>query len=360
MIPEMSLRIDKVRKRMAELRLDAFLIRSLVNIRYLFGFTGSNAIALITSDLCYFVTDRRYSLQAEQEVKGAEILIGRQDLYAELKEKDILKSQMRLAIEALHLTVKEFLHLKKLFPKVQIVGSEHIVEQIASIKDADEIEQIQRAGQICGRVLRDLHSLIKPGVRELEISAEISYRSRIYGSERDPFEPIVASGARSALPHGISSTKEINNGEFIIVDFGAVVHGYAADFTRTFFTGEPTKKHRDIANAISNTLQIAQEKLKPGMSGQELDKLAKDYLLQTEYGKTFTHSLGHGLGLEVHALPRIGEKSKDLLRPGQVVTLEPGVYLPGFGGCRVEDDFLIQEAGVQNLTPFPRELICVN
>ncbi|MFQ5863834.1 MAG: M24 family metallopeptidase [bacterium] len=355
----MHQRIDRVRKRVTQFGLDAFLITSLANIRYLFGFTGSNGIALITSDLCFFVTDRRYSLQSKQQVHDAEILIGKQDLLAELKKKDLFNSQTKLGFEAMHLTVKGFTHLKKTFPEVKLVASERIVERIASVKDPEEIDSIRQAAVICGKVFDEILAFIKPGMRELDISAELSYRTKLHGSEKDPFEPIVSSGIRSALPHGTSSDKRLDIGELVILDFGAVVNGYAADFTRTVVMGDPTQKQMEMAEVVVEALQLSQEATTPGIVGKKLDGVARDCLKQRGYAQFFMHALGHGLGLEVHGLPRIGELSDDPVEVGNVIALESGVYLPEVGGVRIEDDFVVREEGVENLTPFPRELVSV-
>lgn len=340
-------------------KLDAFLVSSLVNLRYLFGFTGSNALALITPDTCFFFTDRRYTQQVREEVAAADIIIAQRDLISELKNLDLMSEPLRLGVEAMHLTVKDFTHLKKTLPGVKLVASERFVEKIASVKDAEEIENIRQAGAICGKVLDEIKPLIKPGVTELDISAEISYRAKRHGSERDPFEPIVASGPRSALPHGISSSKGLASGELVIIDFGAVIHGYAADFTRTVLLGEFTDPQAAWARWVEQALEKAEHAAKPGIEGRELDAVARHFFSQHECDDFFQHSLGHGLGLDVHELPRIGERSQDKLAVGNVITLEPGLYLAGVGGIRIEDDFAVTGEGLENLTPYPREVVRV-
>lgn len=352
-------RVDRVRERLAAHNLDALLVSSPTNIRYLFGFTGSNAIALITSDPCFFITDRRYAQQSQQQVTQASICIAQNDLFAELANIPFIRPGMRIGIEAAYLTVKQYNALRKQFPNVKLLASERIVEGIASVKDADEIASIRKAADICKRVFEEVYSLLKPGISELEISAEISYRTRRLGSEKDAFEPIVASGRRSALPHGISSQKTISAAELVIIDFGAVVNGYAADLTRTVVVGKMTEKQRHLARAVLDALTHAESAAKPGMTGWQLDAVARDTLKGHGLGEYFQHSLGHGLGLNVHELPRLGETSQDVLQPGQVFTLEPGVYLPDVGGVRIEDDFLMTKHGVENLSAFNREVVCV-
>ena len=355
----MKQRLEKLRKRIEQYELDAFLVSSLSNIRYLFGFTGSNAIALITSDLSFFITDRRYDQQASEQVVNAEIKIAKKDLLSVLKEINPLRNEAKLGIEAIHLKVSEYFQLKKILPNIKLIPSERIVEKISNVKDADEVVHIKAAANICKKVFAEIISLIKPGLSEIEISAEISYRTKLQGSEKDPFEPIVASGLRSALPHGISSSKKLQVGDLVIIDFGAIRNGYAADFTRTVVLGKLSSKQKEMAAVVEDALEQAEAAAKPGIIGKELDRVARDSMYRRGYKKYFQHSLGHGIGLDVHGLPRIGEFSNDLLEIGNVITLEPGVYLPEFGGVRIEDDFVVTKNGVENLTEFSREVMCV-
>lgn len=352
-------RIENLRKLLLKHKLDAFLVSSPIHLRYLFGFTGSNSLAVVLPEQCFFITDRRYVQQAEEQITEAEVRIAQQDLIAELKSIDFLHRQIRLGIEAMYLTVKEFTHLKKILSEVKIVASERLVERIASIKDTDEIANVRKAGAICGKVLEEITPLLKSGVTELDISAEISYRTKRHGSERDPFEPIVASGKRSALPHGISSPKVMNSGELIIIDFGTVVNGYAADFTRTVALGELNEQQQLWTQLVQQALERAEEAAQPGMSAKALDAVARDFFREHECDTFFQHSLGHGLGLDVHELPRVGERSPDTLAAGNVITLEPGLYSTEIGGVRIEDDFAVSETGLENLTPFPREVVRV-
>ncbi len=354
----MRQRIEKLKERIRHFQLDALLITSLANLRYLFGFTGSSAIALVASDLCFFVTDRRYINQAKMQVHGAELLFAIQDLFGELK-KIKLKTGMKVGVEAIHLSVKNYSHLKKTFPEIHWVATERVVERIASLKEPDEVASIRRAADLCGKIYLDLLPLIEPGMRELDISAEISYRCRRNGSERDPFEPIVASGKRSALPHGISSSKMLEGGDSVILDFGAVIDGYAADVTRTVVVGESTAQQKEMARIVEAALRLAESMAKPGIAGKQLDAVVRDFMKQNGYSDFFQHSLGHGLGLEVHGLPRIGELSEDSLETGNVVALEPGIYVPEVGGVRFEDNYVVHTSGVENLSRFSRELVSV-
>lgn len=355
----MKQRVERLRERLQHHNLNALLVSSLTNIRYLFGFCGSNAIALVASDLSFFITDRRYTLQASQQVHGAEIVIAKKDLYAELKKIVSPEAGYKIGVEAMHLSLKDFTQLKKALDSVKLVASERLVERISAVKDAQEIEDIRQAATICTAVFNETLPLIKPGISELDISAEISYRAARRGSERDPFEPIVASGVRSALPHGMASRKKIAAGDLVILDFGATMNGYAADFTRTVIVGEASPEQRKMADAVAAALDAAEQATKPGVGGKELDGVARSVLAEKGLGEYFQHSLGHGLGLNVHELPRIGERSQDVLAAGNVVALEPGVYLPEVGGIRIEDDFVLTSDGAENLTPISREVVCV-
>ena len=352
-------RLTLLRQAILELKLTAFLISSTSNLRYLFGFTGSNGIGLITHEQVFFVTDWRYREQAKQEVHNAEILITFRDLIGELKERGAMQAVGRLGFESHHLNFRMFSHLRKTFPNVRLVATEHVVEKIAVRKIPAEIEAIRRAIEISVKVWDEVLPLIKPGVRETDIAAEMSYRGRKLGADRDAFEPIVASGARSALPHGLSSKKMLEAGDMVIIDFGFVADGYPSDITRTIAIGEPDERLKKAYQHVRRANELAQERIRPGYKGKEFDKIVRDYLSEHGLGEAFSHSLGHGLSMDVHALPRMGPTSDDLIPEGAVVTLEPGVYLPDLGGIRIEDDVLVTETGCEVLTPIPRELLCV-
>lgn len=352
-------RIARLRNRLAELKVDAILVSHLPNIRYLFGFTGSNAIGLIGQRLCHFITDRRYIQQSVEQVTNAEITIARKDLYAEL-EKLLRGSGLGVvAVEAQYLSVQNYFNTKKRLPGIKLVASERVIERIASVKTECELEDIREAARICCQVYERVVEQVKVGVSELDISAELSYRSKREGSEKDPFEPIVASGLRSALPHGISSHKKIVSGELVVMDFGATVNGYAADFTRTLVVGAPNEKQASMAAVVKGAIEQAECQARAGLTGKQLDAVARDYISEQGYGEYFQHSLGHGLGLNVHELPRVGDLSNDPLEIGNVITLEPGVYLPDIGGVRIEDDFVLTKSGAENLTPVSRGLLSV-
>ena len=350
-------RLETLRRRIREHNLDALLVSSLPHIRYLFGFTGSNALAIIDHESATLVTDRRYTLQAAQQVSGAEVFIVQKDLYGELQDVSILKSLSKVGVESHYLTARQYFLLREKLPHVELLSTENLVEKIAAIKDSSEVENIRGAARICVSVFEEICLMVRPGLRELDISAELSYRAMRAGSERDPFEPIVASGERSALPHGISSNKVLHAGDLVIMDFGATLNGYAADFTRTVVLGEPATGQLVIMHTVEQALDLAEQTARPGMPARDLDAAARRHIASAGFGQSFQHSLGHGLGLNVHEMPRISEFSNDTLRPGNVIALEPGIYVAGLGGVRIEDDFLVTPDAVENLTPIAREVI---
>jgi Xaa-Pro aminopeptidase len=279
---------------------------------------------------------------------------------AAFKERQILKGGDRLGFEAPHLSFRLFTHLRKLFTNVKLTATEQIIEKIAVSKSAGEIAKIKQAAAMACAVWDQVLPLLRSDAMEAEIAAEILYRARKLGSETEAFEPIVASGPRSALPHAHSSRRRLQAGDFVVIDYGCVVGGYAADVTRTIAVGEPPAELRRAYDAVNEACKLACEAARPEIKGKELDEVARQYLESCGYKEQFSHSLGHGLGLDVHSLPRIGPDSNDVIPANAVITIEPGVYFPGLGGVRIEDDLLITEAGSEVLTPMSRELFVVD
>ncbi|KAA3620002.1 MAG: aminopeptidase P family protein [Calditrichaeota bacterium] len=350
-------RLEQLRALMQKSDIGAFVITSLPHLRYLFNFSGSSGIAILTNEKSVLVTDNRYREQAKTEVKNAEIRIATRGLFIPVRDIGLIKPEMKIAFEAAHLTFERFSQLHKTFPQNTLIDTENAIERIVMSKQPIELERTRKACEISCRVFPEILPLIKPGVRECEIAAELSYRIRLAGADKDAFEPIVASGWRSALPHGIASDKKLDYGELIVIDFGCNWQGFNSDITRTVALGEPSIELRAMYDAVKEANIRARNSAKPGMPAVELDTVARQYLASIGYTAEFSHSLGHGLGIDVHSLPRIGPKSKDKIVAGSIITIEPGLYKSGIGGVRIEDDLYIGEEHNELLTPLDRELL---
>lgn len=350
-------RISSLRADFAEMKIDAFLITFQPHLRYITGFSGSNGIALVTRDNAYLLTDGRYATQVKKETSGWKISITAQDLFDKLKEEKLLRPQMRIGFDGNTLVFTSYKRLKKIFPKVVFLPKVDTIERIAIRKDQYEIESIKRAVEITDSVFVEILPQLKPGVSELDIAAEISYRHKIHGAEGDGFAPIVVSGAKGALPHGKPSEKKIKKGEMVTLDFGSVYNGYHSDLTRTVGIGSLSGESKKIYNTVLEAQLKAIESAKAGIAAKELDRIARDYINKKGYGKYFKHSLGHGIGLQIHEQPRLSVLSKAVLKNGNVVTIEPGIYIPESGGVRIEDDIVITDGYPEILNKSPKDLI---
>jgi len=350
-------RLDALRTKLSSYRLDALLVTFLPHVRYLTGFSGSNGICIISKTGRVFLTDGRYRLQVREEVRGLRVMVTSDSLLKTAVQKGVFPKRGKIGFESQYLTVAELKNLKKLLPNVRWVPTSGLVESLATVKDNTEIALIKKAVAITDTVFAKLLRIIKPGVRELEVAAEITYLHRMEGAEADAFEPIVASGKRGALPHARASGKKIAGGELVTIDMGGRYQGYHSDLTRTVAVGTPSAKARRIYQVVSDAQQLAIDAAGSGISGKALDAVARTYIKKRGYGKYFNHSLGHGLGLQIHEQPRVSVLSKDTLVSGNVVTIEPGVYIPGVGGVRIEDDVVIRNGYCEVLNTAPKELM---
>lgn len=349
-------RVALLREKMAELTIDALVISNLTNLRYLTGFSGSNAVGVLTQTAFFLVTDRRYRDQAQLEVTNAEIHICEKKLFQPIQSERMLAGCGRIAFESLHLPFRSFSHLREIAPDARFVATENLIEKITTIKLPEEIEKIREACRLADAVWEAFVPKIRAGATELELAAELYYLTYRAGAEAHAFEPIVASGWRAALPHAHASRKKLESGELLVVDFGCAVGGFKSDITRTAVLGEPGAEQRKMYAAVKAAADIAFAAATSGMQAEDLDRMAREHLAASGYASAFSHSLGHGLGLAVHELPRIGQSSKDTLPAGCVFTIEPGVYIPELGGVRIEDDVLLSETGPERLTSSNREL----
>jgi Xaa-Pro aminopeptidase len=352
-------RLSALGARLADERLDGVVLTSLANIRYLTGFSGSSAIAVAMQSEIWLITDFRYETQVADEVGDiARVRIEPVSLWTGLWDMlQKVPSIEMLGFESAHLLHRDFQRLLSDGTRWQWRPQLNLVEDLRESKDDDEVALIVEAGAIATNALTRTLPSVHAGMTELEIAGVLEKALRDEGSEEAPFPPIVASGPRSALPHAKASARVVNRGEFLLIDFGAQHGGYCSDVTRTFVLGEPTPEQRDVYAIVRDANHIAAHSIRVGMTGAAADGLARSYIERCGYGEAFGHSLGHGLGLEVHEAPRLARTAESALRAGSVVTIEPGIYRPGWGGVRIEDDVHLSANGPQILTNFSRELI---
>lgn len=350
-------RVLKLRKAMQESQLEAFLVTSPINRRYMTGFTGSAGYVLITLEQAYLLTDFRYMTQAPQQAAGYTVVehaAKPMSTVKELLDKEGIKS---LGFEQDLVTFSTYGVYSEQLKPVSLVPVSGLVEKLRIYKDENEIAIMQRAADLADSTFSHILNVIKPGMTEREVDLEMEFFMRKNGATSSSFDTIVASGERSAMPHGVASNKVIETSDFVTFDFGALLDGYCSDLTRTIAIGNPADKLLEIYDIVLEAQLHTLEHIKPGMTGREADALARDIITKYGYGDQFGHSTGHGLGMEVHESPRLSKLSDDILEPGMVVTVEPGIYLPGIGGVRIEDDVVITESGIRLLTHSNKELL---
>jgi len=354
-------RLAKLQRTVRDHGLDALLITHLPHIHYLIGFSGSNGLLIVPAQgKPHFFTDFRYKSQVKNEVAGAKISIVDRErtLLDAIVEKQLFSDYDSLGFEEAHIQYHVYDFLRKKFRHLKLVPKREMVESLTMIKTEEEIGAIRKAAEIGDQVFNLVIDIIKPGMTEREVAAEISYHTKRLGAERDAFNVIVASGERSALPHGVASDKKIKKGELVTLDFGCVHKGFNSDMTRTVAVGKISTELQKIYEIVRAAQQRAIDKVQPGMTGRELDSVARDYITLHGYGSKFGHGTGHGLGIEVHELPYIAQRGERFkLEPGHVFTIEPGIYIEGLGGCRIEDDVVVRREGSEVLTTAPKELL---
>lgn len=329
---------------------------STYNRRYVTNFTGSAGAALILSDNAYFITDFRYVEQAKSETSGYDIIQHNRSLIEEVANIVNESKIGKLGFEKDHITYSTWEKLDQSI-EAETVPVSNMIEQLRMVKSEEEINTIKEAAKIADNAFTHILNYMKPGVAELDIANELEFFMRKNGAASSSFDIIVASGKRSALPHGVASDKLIESGDFVTLDFGALYQGYVSDITRTVAVGNPSEKLTEIYQIVLEAQVQAVDQIKPGMTGRDADAIARDYIREKGYGDNFGHSLGHGIGLEVHEGPGLGSRSETTLVPGMVVTVEPGIYLPEIGGVRIEDDIVMTQYGNETLTHSPKELI---
>jgi Xaa-Pro aminopeptidase len=354
----------RLQSQLAPQRLDGLLIIHPPNIRYLCGFTGSAGAIVVTESKSLFFTDGRYKEQAGVEVKGARIVVARKSPLAAagewLAENAKKLGVKTLGIEAEHLSVADRSRLAMaLSSGLRLRSAPPLIEQARMIKDGDEIDRLRAAVLVGASLFDAVLKAMRPGVKEAEVAAKVEYAARRAGAEGMSFDTIIASGPRSALPHGRASEAAIPANGFVVCDFGVILAGYCSDMTRTVRVGRPGPEARRIYAAVRDAQQAAVETVRAGISAGAVDRSARKILQNRHLGKYFTHSTGHGVGLEIHEAPRLAAGQEDVLQPGMVITIEPGAYIPGVGGVRIEDMVVVTEHGCQVLTPTEKELITI-
>src|SRR5579864_4027199 len=357
-------RQNKLREHLATVHLDGLLVSHLQNIRYLCGFTGSAGFLLVRESGSVFLTDVRYDTQAHDEVKGAKIIIARKALLEALAEvlaqRKTARRKGAIAIESDHLSVAEKKRLTKLRPpSITLKDVPGMVEKARMVKDKEELGLMRAAVALGARLFDRAVEVISPGTTEVEVAAEMELAARRAGAEEMSFPTIIASGARSALPHGRASSQRIPSGAFVVCDFGVILSGYCSDQTRTVWVGKPSEEARRAYQAVREAQQAGIEAVKPGITVGEVDAAARKVLRKAGLGRSFTHSTGHGVGLEIHESPRVANGQSEVLMPGMVITIEPGVYFPGTWGVRIEDMVAVTAGGCEVLTPTSKKLLAV-
>jgi Xaa-Pro aminopeptidase len=356
-------RIAALADAVAGLGLDGVLLTSPPNIRYLTGFSGSSALAFVTARRdVLLVTDFRYKTQAADEVGDlARLVVEGQSLWTGLWQHVLSLPAVEVAgFESAHLVHRDFQRLLEAGARWQWRPTVDLVETLRERKDADELGHLTAAAQVATRALARTLPQVRAGLTELEVAGLLEHALRAEGSETFPFATIVASGPRSALPHAATSVREMHRGDFLLLDFGASVAGYCADVTRTVVLGAPDAEQQEVYGVVRAANEAAAGSVRAGMRGRDADAVARDYIDRRGYGDAFGHSLGHGLGLEVHEAPRLSRTADAVLAVGAVVTIEPGIYRPGWGGVRIEDDVHLGTGAADVLTHFTRELLVVD
>jgi Xaa-Pro aminopeptidase len=349
-------RLDRFRRELSKKGLGAALITKRANVRYMSGFTGTNACLVVTESRHFIITDSRYTEQAKIQSPEWCVVETKPDA-TETIGRLLAESRVdSLGFEDNDMVYGNYKKLEhNLNIKMAPMGD--VIENLRIIKDKSEIQMIKKAVEIADKAFSHVLNVIKPGIAEKEVAAELEYYLKTNGAEGVAFETIVASGSRSSLPHGVASDRKIMNGDVVTLDFGAVYNGYCSDITRTVFVGEPDEEMKKVYNIVLNAQMNALEEVSEGKQGKDVDSIARGYILKSGYGEFFGHSLGHGVGLEIHEEPRLSPRSDTILKNGMVVTVEPGIYLPGKAGVRIEDLVVINGKKPEILTASDKSMI---
>ena len=349
-------RQNNLKNKLAEMGVDGILLTNLTSIRYLCGFSGSAASCLITTDGSYFISDGRYDVQSKNQVKGLERFIDFGTHLSIIEKNNLIQNGLKLGFEGDHTSVSQFKAMQDVFSNVNWESTSMLMENLQAIKDQSELDAIRTAVEITDAIYEEIIPMLKVGTTEKDVAIQLVTRYR-QESDGEAYPPIVAGGPNSALPHAVPGDRPFEKGDFIVIDAAAKFSGYHADMTRTPVVGEATDKHREIYNTVKDAQQAGCDTAKAGMTCKEVDNVTRDYITEKGYGEYFNHGTGHGLGLEIHTEPRMSQLSTQTLETNNVVTIEPGIYLEGWGGVRIEDDVIIHEEGCEVLNKTTKELV---
>ena len=349
-------RISSAREYLERFGVDAMLFIDLSNIRYLCGFTGSEGALVLTREGGVFLTDSRYTTQAAQEVTQ----FPSREYRGQLEGIASLVKESRagkVGFESGHMPVAQFRSLTDVLPRVELVPIGTELATLRQVKDVQELELLARSAEVASHALLDIYSEIRPGARERDVALALEFAMKRAGAEEKSFDFIVASGVRGALPHGKASDRIIKAGELVTLDFGGVYQGYCSDETVTVAVGTPDERQREIYGIVKEARDLALAAVRPGVAFRELDAIARGFISAQGYGEYFGHGLGHGVGLEIHEQPVLSFRSAGEAEAGMVFTIEPGIYIPGWGGVRIEDTVVVTPDGFRTLTKVPKELM---
>ena len=351
--------MDRLRSFFSTANADALLVTHLPNVAYLCGFTGSSGILLVEASSATLFTDSRYTFQAREQVHDAKTAIVAGSLLKAVSETlKRRRGTVRLAYAPAQVSVAQRLALdSQLGKKLRWVDASNAVERLRAVKDAAELAVMRDAARLIDAVWTGAVLQLKPGTSELDIAAEIEYAMKRRGASGPSFETIVASGARSAWAHARPTSKLLRKNELVVMDQGAILRGYCSDMTRTVFLGRASSRIRSMYHAVLSSQEAAKASIRAGVTAGSVDAAARDTLKKHRLDRFFTHSTGHGLGTEVHEMPRLARAEETVLEKGMVITVEPGVYVEGLGGIRIEDDVVVTASGCDSLTNANRELI---
>jgi Xaa-Pro aminopeptidase len=351
-------RINQLKARIRQDNLDALVITYPNQIRYLTGFSGDTAVLVITPTQAELMADFRFKDQAHKQTKGAKVNVTKGDSFTGLKDHRLLCAKnARVGFSSEQMSVGARERLARHIPNALLVAADSTLFGMGWVKDSAELKEIKKAVHIADVAFSRVLALVRPGVGENELAAELEYQMMMLGSEKPAFESIIASGYRSAMPHGVATLKKVQKGDFVTFDFGATVNGFVSDCTRTVVVGKASERQKKVYNIVAKAQLAAIHRVKAGIEAKAVDAAARAVITKAGYGKEFGHGTGHGIGFYIHMGPRVSQVSQDKLMVNNVITIEPGVYVSGWGGVRIEDDVVVTKSGCTVLNRAEKKLL---